>query len=390
VTAALTAVGALATGVVGYRVLGPAETVTPASAPYPPAVPATAGVTGQLGRAPLVVAGRLRVYAAKRQVWADRPIGSRTETTPFWSLRRWPQQVLGVVAAPVGPAEAQLVVSRWSDGELLATDAQSGRIAWRVRGPVDRGAGYAGGRTGASTVYGPAGLYASDSVVVATGGGQAEGLDAASGAPLWTVPVCRGTSFTGDGFFAMLDRCQAPPALRRYDLRTGRELAPWRPPGETGMWGIEPVSCAVGNSACPAMRTPGAGWLFSGTDIVPAPPLATPGSWLTGGLAIGPDGTARDARTGDPQWIWEPGSPDDTSPARIVAVETGAVYLLTRRHTMVVLDPSSGLELSRFPVDRVGAPTDWEPGYVHASDRFVVVERLSPDLPVRPVLVAGA
>ena len=76
--------------------------------------------------------------------------------TPFWSYRRWPEQVAGVIAGdgPTGP----IVVSQWSDGELVALDARTGRVAWRAAGtaPDD---GYAGRRTGASTVYAPPGLH---------------------------------------------------------------------------------------------------------------------------------------------------------------------------------------------------------------------------------------
>jgi hypothetical protein len=69
-------------------------------------------------------------------------------------------------------------------------------------------------------------------------------------------------------------------------------------------------------------------------------------------------------------------------------VEPGAIYWLTERHTMVVVDPENGLELTRFTLDRPGQPTAWTAGRVYARDRFIAVERLAPGM-LHPVLVAG-
>ncbi|WP_309246285.1 hypothetical protein [Verrucosispora sioxanthis] len=87
------------------------------------------GVTGRLPVAPLIVDGRLRVYAAPRQVYADQPVDSRSRRTPYWSFRRWPASLDAVVAS------GTTVVSRWSDGQLVAIDARTGRVAWRAAGP---------------------------------------------------------------------------------------------------------------------------------------------------------------------------------------------------------------------------------------------------------------
>ncbi len=127
---ALVAVLAVAASVaVVVRVLAPAEVETVAREPYPTAPAPTAGVIGRLPVAPLVVDGRLRVYAGARQVYADQPATGRHRVTPFWSYRRWPATLTGVLA------QDTTVVSRWSDGTLVALDARTGRVAWRADGP---------------------------------------------------------------------------------------------------------------------------------------------------------------------------------------------------------------------------------------------------------------
>lgn len=407
-----------ATAIVGYRVFAPAETLTPARDPYPALRRPSVGVAAELPRTPLIVDGRLRVYVAERQVWADTPVGNRFETTPFWSLRRWPHQVVGIVAAP-GP----LVVSKWTDGALLAIDARTGAVAWRASSPVgvDR---YTGGRTGAATVYEPPDLStgrAADgrTVVVSAGTDALAVFDATSGAALWRAGVpasCAGVAFTGPGLLARLDTCADPPVLRRYDLATGDQLPDWRPPGAAGGWEITPLGCATGRSECVAARTRSAegseqGWLL-GRDIRPASALAAPGTWPVGDLAVGPSGgadgaagelTAWSLRDGTPQWTWRPPQGSvDRSPARIVAVERTAVYLVTEGRTLVVLDPGTGRELGRSPLQRFNRPPPpWTLGHVHARHRYVVIERVrDPVIPgagergfylgSRPVLIAGA
>ena len=92
---------ALAVGaVVAYRVFAPQEMLTRPSGAYPEAVVITdERPFSELRAAPLVVEGRLRVYAEKWRVWSDGPVGGRYEATPYWAYRRWPAQVVGVVSA---------------------------------------------------------------------------------------------------------------------------------------------------------------------------------------------------------------------------------------------------------------------------------------------------
>lgn len=406
----------VASVVVGYRVFAPAEIQTRADQPYPAMARARPGITGQLARTPLIVDGRLRVYAAQRQVWADARIGARTEETPYWSLRRWPQELVGVVAVP-GP----LVVSKWSDGALVAIDGRTGAIAWRARSPVGQH-DYTGGRTGADTVYRPSDLYTGHgtdgrAVIVSTGPNDVAAFDAGNGAALWSVGVprsCPSLTFTAPGFLGRWEACSDPAVLHRYDLTTGDELPDWRPPSPDGGWEITPLGCPTGRSECSGARTRRAGgvdegWLLR-REITAAPSLAPPGTWPVRDLAVGgpPGGaaevTARSLADGTPQWTWRPpGGSSDTSPARVVAVERDAIYLVTERRTLVVLDPESGHELARSPLDRLGERVSpWLPGHVHARNRFVVVERLrDPPAPpgagedarylgLRPVIVTGS
>jgi len=201
--------------------------------------------------------------------------------------------------------------------------------------------------------------------------------------------------------------------LRRYDLATGRSLAGWAPPQVKAGWEIVPLGCAAGRSKCTAARTiddgrRDRGWLFGarGPELVEADALAPPATWLAGDLAVGaPAGgpaevdelAARSVRDGSLQWTWRlPAGSVDRSGMRIVAADPAGVYLISQRRTLVVLDPATGLELVRTPLDRFGAvPQDWTAGYVYARDRYVAVERLrdpgadDPYLGLRPVLLAG-
>ena len=120
-------------GIIAYRVFAPHETLTQPTVPYPESQVITdERPFSELRAAPLVVEGRLRVYAEKWRVWSDAPVGVRYESTPYWAFRRWPAQVVGVVTAE--SASGPVVVTQWSDGEIIAIDARRGVIAWRDTG----------------------------------------------------------------------------------------------------------------------------------------------------------------------------------------------------------------------------------------------------------------
>jgi outer membrane protein assembly factor BamB len=363
----------LSVAAIGYRTFAPRDTLDRAQDPYPAPARATPGLFGRLVDMPLVVDGRLRVYAAQREVWADAPVDSIGPMSPYWAYHRWPAQVLGVVA--VGTT----VVSRWSDGDLVAIDATRGTIAWRVR-TVSTGARYAGRRTGAATVYLPTGMYTAGRVLLVIAGTEVTGYDVRSGRSLWRRHLgrCAGRGyFTGRSVLAVVDPCTQPATVQAYDGQTGRVRA-W--PALSG-GDPQPVACAVGRSECRAVRTRAAAWLIGADgDLVPAPSLAEPGSWLAGDVVVRPlpDGSVTGVALAGGRRLWSwPGAGDAPDGTRIIAVEPDAVHLLTGARVLISLDPADGLELCRVET-LVHGNTMFDPGFVYAVRRFVFVERLRP------------
>jgi outer membrane protein assembly factor BamB len=425
----------LASAAVGYRVLAPTEVVTPAHTDYPrPIGPVPPGVIGSLDVTPLIVDGRLRVYAAERQVRADQPIDSKTTRTPYWSYRRWPAQLVGLVA--VGPT----VVSRWSDGQLVGLDARTGRVDWRAAGPRPDQSEYAGRRTGATTVYTPAGLQTAPArdrtVLIVTGGTVRLGLDPETGRELWrsTIdPACRGVGLTTTaGQYVTVDTCATPQVAEFVDVATGALVRRWRPDDAGQELTVIPVGCAIGRSACRAIRTSsgtgtgtgtgeggaaagqgqGRGWLVAGGagSPVAAPSLDAPDAMLVGDVAVtagGRDVVARSVGTGTEMWRWTDNAPERNSKEssqdgelRVLAVQEGRVHLRTVENDLVTLDARTGAQRSRFPLTFAGDSVTWAAGYAYAADGFVAVERLAEPvapaaadsryyLAARPVLLAA-
>lgn len=399
VLAALLVAG-LAAAVV-HRVLAPAEVVTVARGERPPVVDAPPGAVGRLATAPLVVDRRLRVYATTRQVWADAPVDARERNTPYWSYRRWPAQVSGVVAA------GTTVVTRWSDGRLVALDAETGRVAWRADGPAPA-EGWTGRRTGAEAVWTPAGLHTATTsdgrpVVLAVGDGQAQGTELGSGRRLWRVAVdgagCRTTvGTTAAGHLATLDRCADTPVVEFRDVATGTVTDRWQPPGGDAAATVTLLGCAPARSACGGLRVAGPvdatstegpepgpdgrrtggggrGWLVGTGTPVAAPGLDGPDTGLVGEIAVRVvDGvaTGRVARTGDQVWR----RTDLGVDTRLIATQPGRVHLLTEEKDLVTLDPATGAERSRFRMTVGRDGIRWAAGRVYAADGFVAVERL--------------
>ncbi|GAA2702724.1 PQQ-binding-like beta-propeller repeat protein [Micromonospora olivasterospora] len=380
VVAALLGVGAVA--VVVHRVLAPAEVETVARAGYPSAVNPAGGVVGRLPVAPLIVDGRLRVYTAARQVYADQPADGRYRTSPYWSYRRWPARLSGVVA------EGTTVVSHWSDGKLVALDARTGRVAWRADGPapVDHPAAR---RTGAGTVWDPPGLFLARSadgraVLVVSGRRGVRGFALADGRQLWSAGVddrCRAdVGTTAAGQFVAVDRCAGQPAVEYRDVSTGTPTARWQPPGGTAELSATLVGCVSHRSRCRGLRAagpadaPARGWLVGAGPPVAAPGLDGAGSELAGERVVGvTEGvlTARSVRTGEE--LWRRG---DLGPVRILAAQPGRVHLLTDGNDLVTLDPATGAQRSRFPLTVGRDGLGWAPGLAYAADGYVAVERL--------------
>ncbi|MEU7612716.1 PQQ-binding-like beta-propeller repeat protein [Micromonospora sp. NPDC049204] len=377
--------------VIGYRVLAPAEVSTVAQADYPQAARPAAGVVGRLPVAPLIVDGRLRVYAAHRQVYADRPVDGRHRTTPYWSYRRWPAELTGVVAS------GRTVVSRWSDGQLVALDAPTGRVLWKADGPEPAESDAVVRRTGAAIVWDPRGLHLTDltdgrTVVVVSGDTEARGVEVSGGRQLWRVELpgrCRSdVGTTVGGQLIGLDRCAGPATVEFRDAATGAVRERWRPPGGSDELVVTPLGCRSGRSDCPALRTAGPGdaagrgWLVGVGEPVAAPALDPAGATVVGEQAVVVlDGVVvgRSARTGAELW-----RSADLGTARVLAAQPGRVHLLTDANELVTLDPATGRRLSRFSLNVGRDGTGWVPGAVGAGGGYVAVERLR-----RPVDPAG-
>lgn len=368
VLAGVAALAALAVvGVIGYRVLAPTETLDRAEGPYPPRVDAPFLRIGVLTSAPLVVDNRIRVYAEKGRVWSDSPVDSRTQLSPFWAYRRWPAQVVGVVAVESGP----VVVTRWSDGALVALDARTGRIAWRATGPAPGVARYTGRRTGSSTVYEPDGLYTAGSAVVVYGHRTARAYDAATGSPLWTVnDTCDGWTNTTMYLAACGD------TLTVIDARTGRQSGSRRPaPGGT----VTPWGCALGRSGCQLIearaRDGHASEWQLGTDggIDPEPHARSAMDFVLGDAIVEsiPDRYVAlvDRRTGDRRWTVP-------LPGYVIGADERGVYAVTRNFNLMVFDPRTGQEIARLGLRGLDT-RDWTAGHVYLHDGYVAVERLT-------------
>src|SRR5260370_37866740 len=94
-----------ATAVIGYRVFAPHETLTRPTVPYPEvAVITDERPYSELRAAPLVVEGRLRVYAEKWRGWGEAAGGGRGEEAPSAALRRRAGPEGWVLGAQTPPA----------------------------------------------------------------------------------------------------------------------------------------------------------------------------------------------------------------------------------------------------------------------------------------------
>ncbi|ABP56681.1 Pyrrolo-quinoline quinone [Salinispora tropica CNB-440] len=405
VVAAVVVVVLMAVAATVYRVLAPAEVSTPAAGAYPTAAAPAPGLVARLPVAPLVVDGRIRVYAGQRQVYADEPVEFEHRSTPYWSYRRWPAELVGVVAS------GHTVVTHWSDGQVVALDGRTGEVAWRADGPVPEH-DTAARRTGAETVWNPKGLFVASaadmSVVLTVGRGAMAGWNLADGQRLWQSDVragCQqavGTSTAGG--LVSVDSCGSEATVDFRDVATG-SVTRWSPPGGRGTLVVTPLGCHSGRSGCAGLRTatgPGddaaRGWLFGPGEPVAAPVLDAPDTRLAGDIAVGVrDGAlvAREARTGSERWRHE-----DLGGARVLAVEPDRVHLVTERNELITFDSVSGDQRSRFTLTLGSDSTSWAPGTAYAVGGYLAVEclRLPVDseaedqryfLTSRPVLLAA-
>jgi outer membrane protein assembly factor BamB len=373
VVVAVLALGAFA--VVGYRVLAPHEQLTRPTVPYP----AVQVITderpfSELRAAPLVVEDRLRVYAEKWRVWSDAPVGVRYESTPYWAFRRWPAQVLGVVTAQTtaGP----MVVTQWSDGEVIALDARRGDIAWRTTAPVAAGQSYDGRRTGAATVYQPRHLLTarvgSQTVIVLTGPDSARAFDAASGQLLWqrTVPSgCEQAAFTGAGLFAV-PTCDGR-AITFVSVTDGQVRSNWVSPTPTVP--ATHALCELSRFECRLVTVGTASWVLGADASLTAAPPLEPGAMLSGDRVVYPTTTGVEARplgAKDPLWTW-------TGRGTLIDADAVGVYVIAQDRTVLGLSPATG-HLVVLGCASSEPNEDWQIGHIYSTGGgYLALERIT-------------
>ncbi|GAA4594137.1 hypothetical protein BJY16_001224 [Actinoplanes octamycinicus] len=351
----------LSSVLIGWRVLGPAERLDTSAAPYPPLVVSSPGVTGRINVAPLIFNDRLRIYAAKHQLRADEPVYGKAVYTSRWSLRRWPEQLSGVVST------GTTVVSRWSDGQLIGQDGRTGKILWRTSGPD--APDYAGHRTGAAAVWTPPGLRVAAGFVVVTAGQELLGYDVSTGAERWrtTIPAgCTDGFTTAGGVYVC--------ATGAYDAASGRPMPDW-PAGP-----FTAVGCPVAASVCAGFRdAAGHGWLTSTAVPGRAAALDRPDATVAAGVVVsaadglvnayGPDGAAR--------WTW-------AGDVRVLGGSSTQVLLLRPDHHLVVLDAVTGRPAAEFRL-AFGKEDDlWEISGLQIAEHYLAIERRRPDAPDDP------
>jgi hypothetical protein len=367
--------------VIAYRVFAPHETLTLPTGPYPDVQVITDDRPfSELRAAPLVVEGRLRVYAEKWRVWSDAPVGERYESTPYWSFRRWPAQVIGVVTAP--SATGPVVVTQWSDGEIIALDARRGVVAWRDIGPVDDSRGYDGRRTGASVVYEPRSLLtvraADRSVIIVTGPKEMIGLDAGTGRGLWSrdLPIgCEPASWTGAGLVVVPD-C-GTPTIRFLDVMTGAERGAWTSPVPS----INPVPglCELSRNECRLVTVRYQTWLLGADATLTAVPELERHAQLAGERVIYQTGigvAARRLTDVTPLWSWQ-------GQARLIAADSAGVYLITNDRTILDLSPATG-HLVAIGCASAQPNEEWQIGHIYPTGgTYLALERVTKAAPVQ-------
>jgi outer membrane protein assembly factor BamB len=375
IAGAIAAALLVAAGITVWRVLRPSEVVNPAAVSYPSPLDPIPGKVGALVTTPLIVDDRIRVFAKKREVWADGPPDYHYERSAYWSYRRWPAEVVGVA---VVPGDQPIVVTSWSDGMLVGIDAITGTVAWRVDGDI-LGSEYSGRRTGANTVYLPPGLFTSGSTIITVSSKTIRGYRP-DGIQIWQRPLitdtkCHGDEFTGKEQLLVVNTCTHQ--LQRLRVTDGSDLPTINISSAT----VEPVSCEVGHSECLGVRAAGQAWILNGTNYGVSAPLAAAGSVLSNGVVVTPNRPAEasevsgvDPNTGETLWRWQ-------APSLVTCIAAGAdrVFLLTSDRTLATLDPHSGADLTRSGINLLQEPaTPYAVHLGYTSHRYVVFERVNP------------
>jgi hypothetical protein len=344
---------------VGWRVLKPAELLIVSDKLSPISVPRKPNVTGVANAAPLIVDGNYRVFATQRQVRSDGPIASPFVLTTRWSLRRWPQQVSGIVS--IGTT----VISRWSDGKLIAQDARNGHIEWRADGPA--GPGYTGFRVGAQTAWAPVGMHTSPGYLLVRSGTTLDVYSAYNGHRTADVQL---PADCADGFTTSGGRYVCSTGA--YNIPDGAPVAGW-PAGKP-----EPLGCDAAASGCRGLRDgDGKGWMTDNANARRTVALDTAGSTVIGDRVY----TAAGALI-DPDKGTVVGHFPDMTP--LGALGRRMVFLDARNY-LIEIDHNDGSLISQSPVGRGRSSIRrWKTVHWQVDGRFAAIERLHLDAPDDP------
>jgi outer membrane protein assembly factor BamB len=290
----------VAVGLTTYRTLRPADNLTTARGPMPSAAPAFPVAYAELPSAPLIIDGVLRVFAEQRRVWADTPVNAIREMTPHWAYRRWPAEVVGVIGMehPFVWGRSSLVITKWTDGAVVALDALTGEVTWQTRVEPSPTEPYLGRRTGAQTVYQPAGMFTATApdgrkILLVAGKDQVHAYDPWTGGERWSHvfsdhPGCHDVDWSTETTYVVKDSCAAPATLTIFDAATGVQLTSWRPPGASSgpgkeaNWYVEPTACALGWSGCQLMRVAAAAEMITFTEAARGYSGIKPSVWRIG------------------------------------------------------------------------------------------------------------
>ncbi|MEU2613984.1 PQQ-binding-like beta-propeller repeat protein [Micromonospora sp. NPDC007271] len=348
----------VAAGVGVYRWVRPGEWISVASGPYPSLDAASPGVVAELSAAPLIVDGRLRVFASEHDVWAE-PLTAPAGTKPLWSFHRFPATVTGVVVASAYGQQPPVIAVKWSTGSLIGIDARTGRVAWRRM--VEKHLGgdhWIGGPTGVATLYGDSllGLFTAENaqaepVIVSAGERSVEAFHPATGQSLWRVelPGCTGVQWTGKRVFAVVVACDQPKSIHLYDAGTGRVVGTWRPDADTtasqDSWiVIWRVGCRVALSECAGfvISDDGGSWLLDGDgQVVAVSDVGWPSVLVEQAVVRVDDGrrAIRAVSVHDGRQLWQWPSAEEIVD---LAADEHGVYAITRTDQLLRLDPRSG------------------------------------------------
>jgi outer membrane protein assembly factor BamB len=362
-------------GIIAYRVFAPHEMLTQPTVPYPEVQVITDDRPfSELRAAPLVVEGRLRVYAEKWRVWSDAPVGVRYESTPYWAFRRWPAQVVGVVTAE--SASGPMVVTQWSDGEIIAIDARRGVIAWRDTAMIAPSREYDGRRTGAAVVYEPRSLLtaqaADRTVILVTGPEEMRAFDAGTGRGLWRrdLPAgCEPASWTGAGMVVVPD-C-GTTTISFFDVVTGNGRGQWTSPNPS--IAPAPALCELHRTECRLVVVKFQTWLLGDATLTKVPSLEK-NAQLAGERVIYQTGigvAARRLTDETPLWSWQ-------GRAQLIAADSAGVYLLTEERTVLELSPATG-HLVAVGCASSEPNEDWKLGHIYptGSGTYLALERVN-------------